>query len=403
LRANVAGDARPERVVIIDRYVAVYGPGYKEGKTYNYFALPYGVGGALVDAVLVDVTNDGHAELATRVRQQNQLGKRELWFVLALDESSMRPLFSVELKKELKGGFIESVLTLAPVQKGKPRRIDIKVGRAVGLDANTYREAPATDAEPILLPWSEVAQQSYAFDGEKIVRVDEQRRPVALAVPTSAPKVVERELTPALVAEGDVLSMFRTQAKLPRDAKPSQTLRANVLAGSAPEQIDVFGGTLVFTGPDIGGGKGYLAYAAPVRDALDLLLVYPADMTGDGVQELVLRVRQALEGAENVTRDLLLVLRGEAQNKIARSLVVEVARRQRPMGTAAAQRAERSISNDVLVDLDGLTISPGTARGWTEQTYPFTPDAIPGSERLLLPWRDKPVTYRWSGTAFVAQ
>lgn len=405
-RANVSGDARPERVVIIDRYVAVYGPGYKEGATYNYFALPYGVGGALVDAQLVDLTNDGRAELATRVRQQNQLGKRELWFALALDESSMKPLFSVELKKELKGGFIESTLALAPVQKGKPRRIEIKVGRAVGLDANTYREAPASDAEPILLPWGEVASRSYAFDGSKVVVVDEQRRLVPLAVPSSAPKDSERERQLAPTSddtEGDVLSLFRTQAKLPRNAKPSRTLRANVLAGSAPEQVDVFGGTLVFTGPDIGAGKGYLAYAAPVRDASDLLDVHPADMTGDGVQELLLHVRQALEGAENVTRDLLLVLRGDRQNKIARALVVEVARRQRPFGTTAAERAERNIVNRLLVDLDGLTISPGTAQGWTEQTYPFTPDAIPGSERLLLPWRDKPVTYRWSGEALVAR
>ena len=47
-RANVAGDATPERVVIVDRYVLVYGPGFKRGENYAYFALPYGIGGRLV-------------------------------------------------------------------------------------------------------------------------------------------------------------------------------------------------------------------------------------------------------------------------------------------------------------------------------------------------------------------
>jgi hypothetical protein len=410
LRANVSGDARQERVVVIDRYVAVYGPGYKEGTSYNYFTLPYGVGGALIDAVLIDLTNDGRAELATRVRQQNPLGKRELWFVLTLAESSMEALFSVELKKELKGGFVENTLSVAPAQKGQPRRIDVKVGRALGLDANTYREAPATDAEPILLPWGEVAQRSYAYDGKRFAVLDEVRRQVPLALPGSAPKEAERaraltsssagaeEPTPA-----DVLSLFKTQAKLPSNAKPSRTLRANVLGGSAPEQIDVFGSTLLFTGPDVAHGTGYLAYAAPISDARALLDVSSADLTGDGVAEVLLRVQQELAGAENVVRELLLVLRGDQNDRIARTLSVEVSRRQHASRRPGGDRSERAIENHVVVQKGVLRIEPGTATGWTEKTYPFTPDAIPGSERLLLPWRDKPVSYRASGAVLVAQ
>jgi len=406
LRADVSGDKRPERVVVVDRYVAVYGPGYKEGTSYNYYVLPYGVGGALIDAELVDLTNDGRAELAARVRQQNPLGKREVWLALTLDENSIQAVFGVELKKEIQGGFVENTLALAPAQAGKPRRIDVKVGRALGLDANTYREAPATDAEPILLPWEAVAARSYAYDGKRFAVVDEQRRLLALAVPSSAPKDEERERElPAAGGQGqsDVLSLFRTQAKLPQNAKPSRTLRANVLGGSAAEQIDVFGSTLLFTGPDVAAGKGYLAYAAPISDARDLRDVSSADVTGDGVHEVLLRVVQALQGAENVTRELLLVLQGDRESRIARILVVEVARQQQASKKPGGDRSERAIVNRVSVQKGVLTIDPGTASGWTEQTYPFTPDAIAGSDRLLLPWRDKPVLYRASGAALVPQ
>jgi hypothetical protein len=410
LRANVSGDARPERVLVIDRYVAVYGPGYKEGTSYNYYILPYGVGGALIDAVLVDLTNDGRAELVARVRQQNPLGKRELWVALTLAESSIQALFSVELKKELKGGILESTLSLAPAQKGQPRRIDVKVGRALGLDANTYRETPATDAVPILLPWGEVAQRSYAYDGKRFAVVNEVRRQVPLALPESAPKEADRARalphTGAAVGEptpGDVLALFRSQAKLPSNAKPSRTLRANVLGGSAPEQIDVFGSTLLFTGPEIASGTGYLAYAAPISDARALLDVSTADLTGDGVAEVLVRVQQELAGAENVVRELLLVLRGDPDDRIARALAVEVARRQRASHRPAGDHSERAIENRVSVQNGVLSIEPGTASGWTEQTYPFTPDAIPGSERLLLPWRDKVVRYRASGAVLVAE
>ena len=48
-------------------------------------------------------------------------------------------------------------------------------------------------------------------------------------------------------------------------------------------------------------------------------------------------------------------------------------------------------------------VSPGKAKGFTKQTYPFDQDAGPvgGLEPLLLPWSGLgPVEYAWSGSAF---
>jgi hypothetical protein len=413
-RANVSGDAQPERIAILDRYVVVYGPGYLRGETYNYFALPYSVGGGLIDAHLVDLTGDGRAELVTRLHQQNTLGTRDLWLALALAEDSMSPLFTVETKRELKGGYIDSTLTLGPAEPGKARRIEVKAGRALGLDASTYREPPATDAEPLLLPWGEVEQRSFVFDGKRFAVVEEKRRPVPLRVPTPLAARVDAQAlssAPSALAQpgggagsSDLLALFKTQAKLPRDATPTRALRANVLGGDAAEQIDVFGSTLVLTGPDVGGGRSYITYAAPVSDARDLLDVRSGDVTGDGVHELLLRVRQRLAGGDGVERELLLVLRADASARLARVLLVEVARRQRPQPPAGKQPEsgpERAVENRVLVQRGALTIEPGEARGWSGESYPFSLDAIAGSERLLLPWMDRPVVYRLAASALV--
>ena len=50
-----------------------------------------------------------------------------------------------------------------------------------------------------------------------------------------------------------------------------------------------------------------------------------------------------------------------------------------------------------------LRISPGRARGWSEQSYPFTTQSTDGYAPLLLPWKDAPVRYRVEGAGLVGQ
>jgi hypothetical protein len=409
LRADVAGDARPERIVIVDRYVVVYGPGYKRGETYGYFALPYGLGGGLKSAALVDLTGDGRAELTVTVRQRNELGARELWLVLSLDEAGIAPSFAVELRKELAGGFIESSLSVVPAAKQaalRVPRIEVKRGRAEGLDASSYREASAVDAQPILLPWGEIEARSYAFDGTTFARLAEKKaaaskRPAPPAANAKAPRAEGGRGEPPPPAgsrpsvplgAADLLALFKSQHNLAASAKPIRTLRANVLFGAAEEQIDMFGSVLVFTGPEVGEGRGYLTYALPASEPRDLLELRAADVTGEGCDELLLRMRQPLLGAEGAERELLLVLRGAAGGRLTRALLVEVARRQGP----------HAIENRVRVERGALAIEPGVAKAWSKASYPFTPEAVSGAQRLLLPWSDRPVRYRYAGGLLVA-
>ncbi|MDB4988820.1 MAG: hypothetical protein JWN04_3998 [Myxococcaceae bacterium] len=399
LRSNVSGDAQPERVVIIDRYIVVYGPGYKRGETFNYFALPYSVGGGLKSAALVDLTGDGLAELTVTVHQPNQFGTRDAWLVLSLSDEAIAQRFGVELRREAAGGFVEDTLTLLPPTAGsKVRRIEVKSGRSQGLDATRYHEQPATDIEPILLPWGELESRRYAFDGQQFSLLDETRRKastklasVPLTSAGSKPPSAPAPLEAAEPAVDELLALFKTQQKLARDAKSSRTLRANVLKGGAEERIDVFGNVLVFTGADVALGRGYVTYTVPVPAARDLLELRAVDVTADGNEELLARIRQPLLGVEGVERELLLVLTGDDTGGLARALLAEVARR----------HDQSAIENHIVTQAGALVIEPGAARGWNQVSYPFAPAAIAGAAPLLLPWKDRPTRYHRQGSLLV--
>ncbi|HEY6881041.1 MAG TPA: hypothetical protein VI299_23610, partial [Polyangiales bacterium] len=282
---NVAGDERRERVVILGQYVVVFGPGFKNGESYNYSVLPFAPDGGLRSAVLLDLTGDGRKELIASGRQSNPLGLREVWLVLELEDLGMKQLFGIETKKESKGGFLENTVSILPARGKELPRIEQKIGRALGLDATTYREDPATDLQPVLLPWGEVTARTFAFDGKKFSMVDEKKRslPRALAV-ASAPV---RDEPPPSAGRDALIAAFKQQQHIPASTLPTQSLQANIGFGPAPEQIDVFGKVLMFTGPEIGEGNGFMGYGAPVGEARDLLDVRAADVTGDNQAELL--------------------------------------------------------------------------------------------------------------------
>jgi hypothetical protein len=390
--ADVAGDALEERVVIVDKFVLVYGKHFKDGQSYSFFALPYSVGGGLVSAELVDLTEDGHAELLTRVRQANPLGARVLLSVLSLGEERIAPLFSLELKKETQGGFIENELRVD--KKAKPKQLVLSQGRTQGLNQDNYRENPASDAVPILLPWGSVEANSYAFQDGKFVCVA-QREAKRLVAKTPPPSQVRsanvRESTtspaPEQTSSGDeiadlILAVTRGDAsKFALRFKQE----ANLVGGAARELVFVHQRRIVLSGADLGAAGSYLAYSLPLRSDDELLSLQSADLGSDGKAELLARYRQS--GADGVGHEFLLLLavqESAAGRGFRPLLVAEVARRQ----------GDKAILNQVQVSAGVLVIAPGKAEGYTRESYPFNSEATPGIERLLLPWSDAARRYR---------
>jgi hypothetical protein len=183
-----------------------------------------------------------------------------------------------------------------------------------------------------------------------------------------------------------VLALFKRDRKLPAAQAPLRRQVASFGAGPAREQLFQFGANLVLVGPDIGAGGSYVAYGLPVQDPADIVYVGHDDVTGDAREEMFVRLEQPLAGAPGVHRELVLVLRVDEQWRFARLLTAEVTRRQ----------GSNVVANRVVARDGQLTIEPGKSEGWDQSTYPFTNEATGGAERLLLPWLDRPVRYRFA-------
>ncbi|MGE0791615.1 MAG: hypothetical protein AB7S26_38425 [Sandaracinaceae bacterium] len=391
LRGNAVGDGQPERVFVVDRYVVLTGPGVPGGG-YAYHQLSIDSAGDVRSAQLRDLTGDGHAELVLVVRQRNAQGERDLWQVIALSGERIRELFGIEVRKAIGAGFVEARVTIQRARRGAPE-IEVSAHRAEGLDRASFRETPAGDAEPILLPWGPVAARRYRWDGQRFARTTEranpryEEEPPPSATRPTATQMEEAPSEPVPPSHEDLLAEFRRQRGIRRGARPRFTLRANLAGDRAEETALVYGRDLVAVGPGIQRGTSWFHYEIPAPNDADVLDVRAADVTGDGRAELLFRLRQQVGDVE---REVLLVHQIAGSN-FPRMLQVEVARR----------RGQDSVVNEVSTDRGALRIAPGRARGWGADDWPFARNTDDPVEPLLLPWSDRAVRYRARGGRLV--
>jgi hypothetical protein len=390
LSGNVHGDGRDESVVLVGGFLLVSGAGYRDGRGYAYERLPVTDARDVRSAELVDLTNDGRSELVVVLRQRNEQGERDLWQVLDLTGDAPRAMFAIEVRKAVGGGSVEAEVRVRRARGAAPT-LEVRPGRAQGLDASTYRESPASDAEPMLLPWGPVAERTYRWSGRAFDRIGERPnpryRPPAEPVAASPARPAEPAPTPQAPSEDELLAAFQRQRGIPAGARPRTRLRANLVGAPAPETLAVFGRQLVAFGPDIRQGTSWLFYEVPAATDADVISVEAADVTQDGRAEVLVRIRQTFG---DVSREVLLVHQ-LTDAAFPRLLQVEVAR----------QQGAQSIRNDVRTAGGQLEIQPGRAVGWTEETYRFSRDANDDVAPLLLPWRDRPQRYGLRGAQLV--
>jgi len=389
LRGDVAGDGRAERVLVVDHFVLVTGEGFRNGTAYDYFDLPVGNGADVRSAELRDLTGDGHRELVLTLRQRNELGSRDLWQVFGITEQTIRPIFGIELRKETRQGFVQSRLRVVRARRGNPR-IEVTSSGGEGLDADNFHEAPAVGVEAMLLPWGPLIGRTWQYRDGSFAVVDE--RPNPNPQPARPPVAARPEPEPEPEAPRgpsvqELLDAFRRSAGLPRGARPRMSRVANVAEGPQREQVMVFGGSLVVLGPGFRRGTGWFHFGLPVAAEGDVLSLETADLTGDGREELLIRIRRQ---AGDVTREVLLVHQFRPTG-FPRLASIELMREQ----------ADHRVENRLRVVGRGraraLEVTPSSARGWNATSWPFAEGAGDGIDPVLLPWRDRAVRYRYEG------
>jgi len=182
LRVHVAGDGRPERVVLIGRDVVVFGPGFKGGLGYAYSTLSqFADPGDVKDLSARDLTGGGAADIIVRgVRHMSGSGGEsvdsELLFVYEVRADVITRVFAIETGREAGGKRVQGLVQFIPAPGGKSFDVLAAPGRATGWTEKTYpwaQDPPGSGTvEPLLLPWSGISNVRYAWNGTQFAKRD---------------------------------------------------------------------------------------------------------------------------------------------------------------------------------------------------------------------------------------
>ena len=143
---------------------------------YIFMKLPVADATDVVAVKVINFSGTGRSQILAHYKQHGN-GTREMVSVWSIDGNSrFQKLVSVEIAKERAGQQINNTWSLvrAGSTRAKTRTakrgydLVIEATEAVGFNAENYREMRASDADAILLPWSEETNRVYFFEGDDL-------------------------------------------------------------------------------------------------------------------------------------------------------------------------------------------------------------------------------------------
>lgn len=178
---DVAAGEDTERVLVHGKDLVVFGKKFKEGTSYVYTTIGVKEAEHVLDVTARDMTGDGRAEILVRgiipVKASEQLGgavvTRHALMIYRVSEDGITRIFAAETGRSLDDDAILARVSFVPVSHAV--RIELHRGRAVGWSEKTYPfpqdPLPYQGLEPLLLPWTELPERAYVFEGERFVLV----------------------------------------------------------------------------------------------------------------------------------------------------------------------------------------------------------------------------------------
>ena len=173
LVTDVVEDARTERVLVHDRDLLVFGPGFREGQTYTYLTIGVKDSKDILSVTTRDLVGDGKAVIIVhaivRAQASKQLGgdeiERQALFVYKVQDGALARIFAAETGRACKGKRVLGSALFVP--SGRGVAIELRPLRAIGWNERSYPFPEDTTAagglEPLLLPWSSAAPRRYVF------------------------------------------------------------------------------------------------------------------------------------------------------------------------------------------------------------------------------------------------
>ena len=177
LNADVAEDARPERLVVHNRDLVVFGSGFHGGRGFAAVELSHFERSRDVTKVTTrDITRDGKHEILVwgviRSPLPEDLGsghmKREVIVVYKVKGGHFERVFAAELARRI------GKKRVAAKIRFRASGIELRPGKARGYDEGSYpwlqKTTPNGGFEPLLLPWGGIDRVRLRYDGNKFIR-----------------------------------------------------------------------------------------------------------------------------------------------------------------------------------------------------------------------------------------
>jgi hypothetical protein len=400
--ADIAGDERKERISVFGKFFTICGPGYRGGKQFFWREVQGDIVSLTTSSTLLDRKKE---ELVVRRRVSAGNAVHEVLEIWSIPDKGEEPQTLLA----------QEVLIASPDGKKKisnamhigTKSMELSIEPATGWDASSFNEQVAgSGVEPILLPWGAVKSRTFEIKNGKVaIAKEESQAPsnapaTKTAADTPTPAVTKPAATPQPDMSKQVLDAYMHDAGIAAGTKPKFDLAVNVDGDNKPERVALFGRDLVIMGPGFKNGTGYsrlsLSQFAEDKDVSELTA---RDMDGDGAAELIVRgQRHVKAGDQTVDVDAQFIYQVKGGN-LARVFSIETGREvggKRVQGQVQFVPAKKGKGFDIVV-------SPGAAKGWTKETYPWQQDK-PGAgsiEPMLLPWGGiANARYAWNGSAF---
>lgn len=174
---DVAEDTQPERILLHDRDLLVFGKGYKQGRGYSYLTLGVRESRDILSITSRDLTGDGKAEILVHAVIPAQAGgelgdqvvHRQALFVYQVQGDRLARIFAAETGRSLGSDRVLAAVAFLP-QQGSVQ-LELRPLRAFGWSERSYPfpedQTAQGGLEPLPLPWGTRGARQYVFDGEQ--------------------------------------------------------------------------------------------------------------------------------------------------------------------------------------------------------------------------------------------
>ncbi len=403
---NVAGDSMIERVAVWGSNLVIVGPHFRAGKEFYFADLGVADASQVVRLELVDFDGDARDEIVVQKRVGTSEKYREVLTVLKVGPGDQPFLaFAHETGIKTPVGSIRNKLKLSKAG------IEIAQGESKGFEAGSFAELQPGDMGATLLPWESVGSRTFVWKGKGFEPASQTGftpkagAQAAGGKPRHAAGRNDEPIAPPAPrppSQDELLERVYALYKKDRGVagKPSFDFVTDVAGDRGAERVLIHGKDMVVFGKGFREGLSYAFIAVGVAEPKDILDVTARDITGDGKAEIIVRAvlhakaSKAL-GGDVITRHALMIY-GVQGDGLVRIFAAETGRslgKDQILGAVAFVPTKRGFD---------MELKPARAVGWTEQTYPFPPDATAagGLEPLLLPWTSESRKYRFDGKVF---